>query len=876
MEQTVSKKFFLKTMVPLLLVAALFVSLAVPLSARADTPVFSGVTDAQAEEGQTFDLLDGVTAADASGNPMEVTVSQVTYHEAVIAAPNAVLTMGPAGASYQVEYMAFSADETGDTYTAHRNITSTAAPVTQEPSSCPEETGSVPETPQLPETDAAQPETDAAQPETEVTQPETEAAAPDENSEPAEDMQLPDTESDQPETIVPEEIIPEETPEAEPETDALSDPLQAQGGLPITFKNGLHYVVDPDYPNDPIILYCMNNQLAWPHSTVDHPHVPNYTEGYLTPDDFDSPAQYNEFIAKLRKILFAGYPYNGERLYKLVPEGELHIPTEQEFNNMLILPPQLSADFPYLAHHKYSLEDLAHPKHYNELMDFVGEVRRLYPDKTTEHGLRYNDILSMPFYKAAFSMTFNGSDVDTETVRTTFAQFYSKSYFVTHSQAYDSTSHAVWKLMYDYGIESNNISNLDHDPLAGTLYQYCQHGDLLDHAPDPNQIYVEGDLSFSYNPKDGMWHSGLLTIVEPTEYNGLYHLDLPEGVTAICENVNHVYANEAYELISAERPKDGSQFRVHASIDWLQDMRQYSPINSTEFQHMVGAVMRKTNVSLTLNYSSHPEGSVEIMKVVKGTDIDQQDEFFFVMTLSEPIDGQYGDLYFDKGVAEFTLLGGEMKVADHLPTGASYSITEAPDANYHAVYSNAEGTIPSNNSTRVTIENTKLNTLSVSKSVQGEMGDRTKPFHFDITLESADGVPYNGTYPCFISSVSGTDQPVEETLTFTDGKATVTLTHDQQAQIRGIPYDFAYTVTEQEANQDGYSTTYNQSSTAASGVLNQSAEVQVVNRKEMVPATGVCNTGMGGMIAGMCLATLGVTLPLVYGIARRKRGHRHG
>lgn len=839
MEQTTSKKHLLKSLVPILLVAALFLSWVSPLSAHADTPVFSGVAAAQAEEGQPFDLLSGVSAVDTDGHPLTVTVSQVTSENEPISVPDAVLTMGPAGTSYQVEYQAVSEGESAERFTAQRTVESIAPTEEQVPT--PDTPAMSPEEPQLTDPDAVLPDNGSA-PESEV--PESSASE--------------------------QEITPDTTLSA-----PLSGEMQTENGLPIIFQNGLHYITDPDYPTEPIILYCMNNNLAWPHSTIEHPNVPNYTGGYLTPDRFESQAQYDEFIAKLRKILFAGYPYNSERLYKLVPEGELHTPTEREFNNMLILPPQLERDFPQLAHHKFTLKDLNNPKHYAELQDFVSIVRMLYPDKKTEHGLSYNDITSTPFYKAAFSMTYMGSDVTKEDVLMTFAQLYSKSYFVTHSQAYDSTSNAVWKLMYDYGIESNDLSSLNHDPLAETLYQYCQHGDLLDYEPSSSEVHVEGDLSFNYNPKDGMWHSGKLKIVEPKEYNGLYHLDLPEGVTAICEDASHIYANEEYELISATQPKPGAQFRVYATIDWIKDMRQYSPINSTEFQHMVGAIIRRTGISLTLNYQSDAEGRLEISKIVTGNADDQQDIFSFTMILDQPISNQYGDLTFNQGVANFTLTNGETIVVDHLPAGIAYKITEASNENYRVAYSNAEGTVPSNGSVSVVIENTKLNPLSISKMVQGEMGDKTKPFHFDITLETTDGVPFNGTFTYAVFSAD-TEVPTEESLAFTDGKATVTLTHDQEALIKGIPYGYKYTVTEQEANQDGYSTTYNQSSSAASGALDAPTEIQVVNTKVMVPPTGIHDSGMGEMMVGICLAAVGVAIPLFYGTVRRKRGQHHG
>ena len=95
-------------------------------------------------------------------------------------------------------------------------------------------------------------------------------------------------------------------------------------------KAEFHYIEDPAYPGEKITLFCMNNERHWPHHTEDmgDVQVPEYTEGYLTPGKFDSEADYKECMRRLSKLLYAGYPYNGERLYKIVDNSELHTPTE--------------------------------------------------------------------------------------------------------------------------------------------------------------------------------------------------------------------------------------------------------------------------------------------------------------------------------------------------------------------------------------------------------------------------------------------------------------------------------------------------------------------------------------------------------------------
>ena len=124
--------------------------------------------------------------------------------------------------------------------------------------------------------------------------------------------------------------------------DTASTAEASQERLQISFENGIHYIEDPDFPGKKITLFCMNNLSHWPHHTEDmgNLQVPDYVEGYLTPEHFKSEEDYNECMRRLSKLLYAGYPYNGEDLYKIVPDSSEYAPTEDEFNKMLITPPR--------------------------------------------------------------------------------------------------------------------------------------------------------------------------------------------------------------------------------------------------------------------------------------------------------------------------------------------------------------------------------------------------------------------------------------------------------------------------------------------------------------------------------------------------------
>lgn len=520
-------------------------------------------------------------------------------------------------------------------------------------------------------------------------------------------------------------------------------------GYEIIFKDGLHSVRDPEYRKT-IILYCMNNLRNWPHTTDKVPQVPNYDDGYLTEQNFASPEQYHEFMRKLEKLLFAGYPFNGERLYKIVQDGELHVPTREEFNAMLIVPPQLQPDFPRLMHHQFSLEDLEtyyqtngrKREHLEILHEFFGQVAALYPDKHTPSGLSYSDIISMPFYKAAFCLTCEYQ----EGPQAAFTHFYSGQYFVTEKQAYDNTQAAVWNLLYQYKIEDNNLASIETYPLGKILLQYMEHGDLLKTRPKAEDLRIEGDLSFRYNPADGLWHSGKVKIVEPSNYNGLYELKMPPDVHALCDNLTYVYGNEEYELISDHNPVYGTSFQIIAHIDWLQTLKQYHPMkdliyDGKRFQNMVGAIVAEEKIVLNPYVAPAEEGGLDIVKTVVGDETDKQKEFHFTLTLSEKINGKHGDLTFTDGVAHFTLKDGESKKAESLPVGATYEVVEDPSAQQDfAIYPfRDKGTIRHNKIIYASFMNVRKTERTVTKIWDdNNNNDNKRPDSIQVQLY-ADG-----------------------------------------------------------------------------------------------------------------------------------------
>lgn len=108
--------------------------------------------------------------------------------------------------------------------------------------------------------------------------------------------------------------------------------------------------------------------------------------------------------------------------------------------------------------------------------------------------------------------------------------------------------------------------------------------------------------------------------------------------------------------------------------------------------------------------------------------------------------------------------------------------------------------------------------LIVYKTVDGNRGDRTKAFHFTVTLTGDGAESVTGSYGDMI---------------FVNGKANITLKHGENRKAQGLPPGLGYNVTEEEAGQDGYVT----QPTGDTGTIpeNDMAEARFVNTKNGTP-----------------------------------------
>lgn len=92
--------------------------------------------------------------------------------------------------------------------------------------------------------------------------------------------------------------------------------------------------------------------------------------------------------------------------------------------------------------------------------------------------------------------------------------------------------------------------------------------------------------------------------------------------------------------------------------------------------------------------------------------------------------------------------------------------------------------------------------LTVSKTVAGNMGDRTKDFSFTLNITADDKLSENTTITAVKTAQNGTTSNVTVTV---GSDSTFTLKHGETLAVPGIPEGTAYTVT--ETKDDDYTTT---------------------------------------------------------------------
>lgn len=296
-------------------------------------------------------------------------------------------------------------------------------------------------------------------------------------------------------------------------------------------------------------------------------------------------------------------------------------------------------------------------------------------------------------------------------------------------------------------------------------------------------------------------------------------------------------------------------------------------------------------VAYTNKFDKNARIALNGTKILNGRKITENDKFTFVLTAGGDYDGKVvmpkntevnvtgngtsntADFSFDPitftdegefvfniteklpdGVTKDNPVSGGIRYDTHT-TVVTVKVTKGNDNILNAVvtsYNNADGSTDN----KAVFENT-YESLTLAKTVSGNIGDKNKPFEFEITLSNSDDTSIaNATFEC--------TGDVNTLKTDVNGKAKVTLEHGQSVTIIGLPTDAKYTIVEKDA--DAYTTkitakptaTIDNDSRTVSGNLSANATTTITynNERNSGPITGIFLDNLPWILA-LCFVLFG-------------------
>lgn len=378
------------------------------------------------------------------------------------------------------------------------------------------------------------------------------------------------------------------------------------------------------------------------------------------------------------------------------------------------------------------------------------------------------------------------------------------------------------------------------------------------------------------------------------------------------ENILHLeYANQGNQLdygphdpggkLAIETETGWSKLLIRQCTDHKVDSGSYTDLGEQDITNLFSG-------TVTVRVENKRTGNLKISKTVtaENNNAPDSDVFSFTVTVAgasgtyETVDtnNQRGTITFTEGTATemVTLMNGQNLTILGLPWGANYTVTETQKPGYtpSVSVSNDNGTATVTGATvtgtiqhntdetqAVTLAYTnaykEVQTLTVTKTVGGNMGDKTKDFTFTLEVKNGNDA-YTGELTAIEEGTSGVLYVGEgNTYTFD-------LKHNEQIAIE-IPK--GYTVTVAETSVDGYTTKSQQYATTTSPVpdefngnntqtissMDTDYTVDYLNECDMqVPPSGVDSQNPGisvmlGVAAGSAVLIFGCSF-LVW---RRRR-----
>ena len=257
-------------------------------------------------------------------------------------------------------------------------------------------------------------------------------------------------------------------------------------------------------------------------------------------------------------------------------------------------------------------------------------------------------------------------------------------------------------------------------------------------------------------------------------------------------------------------------------------------------------------------------GNLKVSKTVNGDGADLTQEFPFTVTLTKdgkPLTETYnldaengtktGTIALDEnGSATFNLKHGESIFIKDIPDGTKYTVKETiPELYTEANNGEYTGKIVKEATQSIDVVNTYTPgvNLTVSKTVRGNQGSKTKQFKFQITL-TGNNIP---------SRLNFTRNGKPGKAAVKNGIAEFTLGHGDSIIFKNMTPGLNYAIAELDGVENGYTV----ESTNESGTLDSDKEVSFTNTKNVgVPTAAVTNTAAIAGVVVICMVGVAIMI----------------
>ncbi len=304
---------------------------------------------------------------------------------------------------------------------------------------------------------------------------------------------------------------------------------------------------------------------------------------------------------------------------------------------------------------------------------------------------------------------------------------------------------------------------------------------------------------------------------------------------------------------------EGTTYKI---VEQEADSDDYTTSHSGKASGTFGTGGVTTDQTVTFTNTKYSYHDLTVGKLVKGEDGDEEATWTFNIYLTPAqgitLDDSYeykggviagyegkvtapadGEITFTKvtGDRRGSYMGtvsvkhGQKVTIKGLPERTRYFVSEINSNRdgYTALIPQQTGSFDSEGASgEVIITNVNLSEhdLIIEKQVEGTDGNRTKDWHFTVTLtpDKTTGIDFPKEYPTTLNGADSTNITFTET---PEGSGVyvghVTLKHNDKLRIKGLPEGTKYQVTEDEADKDQYLTNHTDNT---SGTLENATDTQ--------------------------------------------------